>query len=214
MLRLSNPQNIFLNGLNTKFRAYVGGFGCVHPNTRVWTEFGLRRICDITSPVRVLSWSEKDQRFQLSLSGGSFPKGTANLIRVSTQQGEFESTAHHRIFSSSRSYSEVGELSSGDMVETKQTVSDLTPFGIDIALLPINGADWKRRKRNCIGNMNALDAATVSAECGVDMVIPMHYDLFASNSENPAILAEYMCRNFPCRKFHIMAPGERFVYMK
>ena len=27
MLNLSEPQNIFLNGLNTKFRAYVGGFG-------------------------------------------------------------------------------------------------------------------------------------------------------------------------------------------
>lgn len=26
-LRLSYPQNVFLNGLNTKFRAYVGGFG-------------------------------------------------------------------------------------------------------------------------------------------------------------------------------------------
>lgn len=26
-LKLSNPQNIFLNELNTKFRAYVGGFG-------------------------------------------------------------------------------------------------------------------------------------------------------------------------------------------
>jgi phage terminase large subunit len=27
MLNLSNPQNVFLNGLNTKYRAYVGGFG-------------------------------------------------------------------------------------------------------------------------------------------------------------------------------------------
>jgi hypothetical protein len=27
MLSLSNPQGIFLNGLNTKYRAYVGGFG-------------------------------------------------------------------------------------------------------------------------------------------------------------------------------------------
>jgi hypothetical protein len=26
-LRLSNPQDVFLNGLDTKFRAYVGGFG-------------------------------------------------------------------------------------------------------------------------------------------------------------------------------------------
>ena len=27
MLSLSNPQNIFLNGLRTKYRAYIGGFG-------------------------------------------------------------------------------------------------------------------------------------------------------------------------------------------
>ena len=27
MPRLSAPQNVFLNGLNTKYRAYVGGFG-------------------------------------------------------------------------------------------------------------------------------------------------------------------------------------------
>lgn len=27
-IQLSTPQGIFLNGLNTKFRAYVGGFGC------------------------------------------------------------------------------------------------------------------------------------------------------------------------------------------
>ena len=27
MLELSAPQNIFLNGLNTPYRAYVGGFG-------------------------------------------------------------------------------------------------------------------------------------------------------------------------------------------
>lgn len=27
MLRLSNPQHVYLNGLNTKYRSYVGGFG-------------------------------------------------------------------------------------------------------------------------------------------------------------------------------------------
>ena len=27
MLKLSAPQNVFLNGLGTKYRAYVGGFG-------------------------------------------------------------------------------------------------------------------------------------------------------------------------------------------
>ena len=72
-IELSAPQGIFLNGMQTKYRAYVGGFGCMHPETKVHTECGLMRIADLTQPTKVLSWNEKNQRFQLSLSGGSFP---------------------------------------------------------------------------------------------------------------------------------------------
>jgi len=113
-LSLSAPQSIFLNDLDTKFRAYVGGFGCVRGDTLIHTEFGLRRIDSITSPIRVLSWNQKNQEFQLSLSGGAFPKGRANLYRVSTQQGEFVSSGHHLVFSSDDSYRRVDSLSVGD----------------------------------------------------------------------------------------------------
>lgn len=76
------------------------------------------RICDITQPTRVLSWSEKDQQFQLSLSGGSFPKGKANLYRVTTQSGEFVASGHHLVFSSSHNYLKVQDLSAGQELET------------------------------------------------------------------------------------------------
>jgi len=59
--------------------------------------------------MRVLSWNEKDQKFQLSLSGGAFPKGKENLLRVTTGRGEFVGASHHRIFSSERMYRSLAE---------------------------------------------------------------------------------------------------------
>lgn len=118
MIELSAPQGIYLNGMKSKYRAYVGGFGCMHPNTLVHTAGGFKRICDITEPTQVLSWNEIDCKFQLSLSGGSFPKGKANLYRVTTQQGEFVASGHHRILSSGGSYLMVEGLRVGDEVET------------------------------------------------------------------------------------------------
>lgn len=103
---LSDAQKSFAIS-REPFPAFVGGFGCVDADTKIWTEFGLIRIADINRPMRVLSWSEKDQRFQLSLSGGSFPKGRENLIRVQGPQGGFAGALHHRIFSSRRTYEQL-----------------------------------------------------------------------------------------------------------
>ena len=117
-LRLSYPQNVFLNGLNTKFRAYVGGFGCVHPETKIHTEFGLMRICDIDRPMRVVSWNQKTQQYQLSLSGGAYRKGMANLYRVVTQQGEFAASGHHHVLCADGSYRSVDSLSAGQKLSS------------------------------------------------------------------------------------------------
>ena len=53
----------------SRYQIAWGGAGCVHPETKIHTEHGVMRICDIDRPMRVLSWSEKSQQFQLSLSG-------------------------------------------------------------------------------------------------------------------------------------------------
>jgi L-ascorbate 6-phosphate lactonase len=103
---------------------------------------------------------------------------------------------------------------SGDTIEWENMVEDLKPQSIDIMCLPINGSDWKRRRQNIIGNLNSREAADLAEECGADLIIPLHFDMFAGNGENPAHFADYMFRDHQGHRYHIFAPGERFIYMK
>jgi L-ascorbate metabolism protein UlaG (beta-lactamase superfamily) len=104
---------------------------------------------------------------------------------------------------------------SGDTCVTPRLVETLEKLSpIDVALLPINGSDWERTARNIIGNLSALDAAKLVQALGVDLLIPSHYDLLPGNTENPAFLAGYMYEHCPCKKYHVLAPGECFWYVK
>ena len=69
MPTLNVPQSRFL-AMENKYRAFVAGFGCLRGSTEVVTEFGPMPIQEITRPMRVLSWSAKNNRFELALSGG------------------------------------------------------------------------------------------------------------------------------------------------
>ena len=103
---------------------------------------------------------------------------------------------------------------SGDTIEWETMTEDIKPLRADVMCLPINGSDWHRKKKNIIGNLDAREAADIADECGADLVIPMHFDMFAGNDENPAHFADYMYRYHRGRKYHIMVPGERLLYTK
>ena len=104
---------------------------------------------------------------------------------------------------------------SGDTWVTPSLIEALKAQGpLDIAMLPINGTDWERTEQNCIGNMGPLDAVKLAQTLPIDLVIPSHYDLIAHNSENPARFADSMYTFCPEKRFHICAPGERFIYKK
>lgn len=100
----------------------------------------------------------------------------------------------------------------GDTVEWETMTEELRQYPIDVACLPINGSDWKRKRANIIGNLNSREAANVAEEIGADLLIPLHYDLFPHNGEDPGNLADYMFREHAGHKYHFMAPGERFWY--
>ena len=111
--------------------------------------------------------------------------------------------------------SKVSLYHSGDTWVTPPLLDALKAHSpVDIAMLPINGTDWERTAENCVGNMNPLDAAKLSCAVPFDLVIPSHYDMITSNSENPARFAEVMYALCPEKRFHICALGERFVYRK
>lgn len=91
-------------------RGVMGPVGCVRGDTKVITEKGAIPISELNQPVRVLSWNEKKRQFQLSLSGGSFPKGKDYLYRVLTTQGEFVASGHHLILTEQHKYQRVDSL--------------------------------------------------------------------------------------------------------
>lgn len=101
----------------------------------------------------------------------------------------------------------------GDTVIYPGLADRLRTFRPDVAMLPINGRDFFRRERGIVGNMNYREAAELAVGIGAETAIPLHYDMFAENAERPGYFVDYMYEHFPEQKVHVMARGERFVYV-
>ena len=81
----------------------------------------------------------------------------------------------------------------GDTLRYEGMLPLLQAFGpIDAALLPINGRDGARYRRDCIGNMTFQEAVDLAGELRAGLVIPGHWDMFADNPGNPRAFADYL----------------------
>ena len=103
---------------------------------------------------------------------------------------------------------------SGDCTMYEGLIERLLGHRPDVVLLPINGHDWKRLHQNIIGNMTYREAADLAVAVGADLVIPMHYGMFAHNSEPPGHFVNYVHDFYPTQKIKVMARYEGFVYLK
>ncbi|MEH7414446.1 MBL fold metallo-hydrolase [Neobacillus drentensis] len=103
---------------------------------------------------------------------------------------------------------------SGDTVVTPELIEKVKDFRPHIAFLPINGGDYFRTSRGIVGNMSFREAADFSVTVGTDLIVPIHFDMFPNNRENPAYFVDYLYHQYPNQKFHMMVPGERFIYHK
>jgi L-ascorbate metabolism protein UlaG (beta-lactamase superfamily) len=72
---------------------------------------------------------------------------------------------------------------SGDTVRYPGMAETLSQWEIDVALLPINGANPERR---VAGNLDARTAAELGADIRARCVIPCHYEMFEFNTADPA----------------------------
>jgi L-ascorbate metabolism protein UlaG (beta-lactamase superfamily) len=73
----------------------------------------------------------------------------------------------------------------GDTILFDGLVERLRELRVDLALLPINGRDAKREAHGIVGNIDALEAAHLARDIGADAVVPLHWDMFASNPGDP-----------------------------
>lgn len=98
----------------------------------------------------------------------------------------------------------------GDAVADKKLADDLKNAGpFDVMFVPINGHDWKRFENDTMGNMTYREALDLCDYVGTEYVVPMHYDLFDNNTENPAFFVDYLYREYPGQKFKMFMPGEK-----
>ena len=66
----------------------------------------------------------------------------------------------------------------GDTYLTDQLLSDLRVLPRpDVFFPPINGGDYFRTARDCIGNLNPLEAARLAVVLGASLTIPTHFDM-------------------------------------
>ena len=86
---------------------------------------------------------------------------------------------------------------SGDCCLYEGLQTTLKKWSFDVVILPINGRDAKRLKRNCIGNMTYQEAADLAGALQPKLTIPAHYDMFAMNSLNPKLFFDYMKVKYP-----------------
>ena len=97
----------------------------------------------------------------------------------------------------------------GDTLRYEGMLPKLLAFGpIDAAILPINGRDGRRYRRDCIGNMTFQEAADLAGELRPRLAIPGHFDMFADNPGDPEAFYDYLDAKYegriPCRIPRIM----------
>jgi L-ascorbate 6-phosphate lactonase len=61
----------------------------------------------------------------------------------------------------------------------------LRDLGVHLMLLPINGRDPVREAANLVGNLDHREAALLAHAAGADLLVPMHWDMFATNRGFP-----------------------------
>ena len=102
----------------------------------------------------------------------------------------------------------------GDCIPYPEQVETVKALRPNLALLPINGRDFYREtERNLVGNMDFREAARLANDIGAEVLVPMHWELFAHNRGYPGDLVTYVANTFPQLSVLVLGRGARFTYI-
>lgn len=73
----------------------------------------------------------------------------------------------------------------GDTLWWEGLEAEVAAWEPQLALLPVNGRDSIRERQGLVGNLDPVEAAHLAAAIGAQVLVPMHYDLFAQNLGDP-----------------------------
>ena len=96
----------------------------------------------------------------------------------------------------------------GDTCVYDGLATRLRAWSIAVAFLPINGRDARRLRAGCIGNMTYQEAVDLAGTIQPRLTVPSHYEMFAMNTADPVLFADYMDVKFPGLRYWIGRHGE------
>ena len=96
---------------------------------------------------------------------------------------------------------------SGDTLLYEGMLTYLQSFDFTVTFLPINGRDAARFRAGCLGNMTFQEAVDLAGELKPKLVVPIHYDMFAGNCEDPHNFEDYLNIKYPGVDCWIGQPG-------
>jgi L-ascorbate metabolism protein UlaG (beta-lactamase superfamily) len=94
---------------------------------------------------------------------------------------------------------------SGDTILYEGMEEILENFNVDVALLPINGRDPKRK---VAGNLYCAEAAALGKSINARTVIPCHYNMFTFNTAEPEDFVKEA--ELIGQPYDVLQPGERW----
>jgi L-ascorbate metabolism protein UlaG (beta-lactamase superfamily) len=98
----------------------------------------------------------------------------------------------------------------GDCIPYPGQVERVRALRPNVACLPINGRDFFReREHNIVGNMDFREAARLAHDLGVEVLVPMHWELFETNRGYPGDLVTFAATAFPQLTVLVMGRGAR-----
>lgn len=101
----------------------------------------------------------------------------------------------------------------GDCIPYSGQADAVRALHPQVALLPINGRDFYRESEDdIVGNMDVREAARLAADLEVQLLIPMHWDLFAGNRGFPGELVAYAAEVHPRLSVLTLGRGARLSF--
>ena len=123
-----------------------------------------------------------EKEFPLGLNAGSsvtVDQFTFHGIPAKHNEIESDESGNCRFMGYVISFGKYNIYHSGDTLWFDEMINLLSPFKVDIAMLPINGNDPARK---VAGNLNCEEAASLGKAIGARCVIPCNYDMFTFNT--------------------------------
>jgi L-ascorbate metabolism protein UlaG (beta-lactamase superfamily) len=108
-----------------------------------------------------------------------------HVMRAAHEALEQDESGHHRFLGYGMDFGNARIFHSGDTIPFEGQEEEISAFGPDLALLPVNGRSAALKAAGFAGNFTLAEAVTLCESCAINTMFAHHYGMFAFNTIAP-----------------------------